>query len=240
MRKNTAYLTVLLSAIAGYCDTVTFLAADNIFSAHVTGNFIIFVYQVINGNDIHSWLRLLAFPVFILSILVAGWVAKKSDNRKYDLLYYQGIILTMTGIAGYILKLAGMLSQEVTFVLAMCFVFALGFQNAFGKIYDKETFGPTTMITGTVNQLSLSLGYVFKHFFKKYKIDTKFIKQLITVTGFLAGCFIGAVAAHYLSLGAAILPGLILVVCYINVNENTEAVNSLAPRENYLDKMNIN
>lgn len=212
----------MLSAIAGYCDTVTFVAADNIFSAHVTGNFIIFAYQIINGNDIGVGLRPLAFPIFILSILAAGWIAKKTKNRKYELLYWEGLILTVTGITTYILKLGEMLTEEMTFVLAMFFVFAMGFQNAFGKIYSSETFGPTTMMTGNVTQLSLELGNVYKSFFKEYNIGNKFIKQLITVAGFLAGCLIGAVVAKYLSLGAAIFPGLILVVYYFNMLEKTK------------------
>lgn len=239
MKKNIGYLTVLLSAIAGYCDTVTFVAADNIFSAHVTGNFIVFAYQIINGNDVNARLRLLTFPIFILSIVAAGWIAKKAKNRKYELLYWEGIILTVTGITTYILKVGELLTEEMTFVLAMFFVFAMGFQNAFGKIYSSETFGPTTMMTGNVTQLSLELGNFYKSFFKEYSIGNKFLKQLITVTGFLAGCLIGAVAAKYISLGAAIFPGLILVVYYFNMLEKTKP-RRIIREENFFDKMNLN
>ncbi|MET1057588.1 MAG: DUF1275 family protein, partial [Pedobacter sp.] len=45
------FVTLLLTIIAGYCDTVTFVAADKIFSAHVTGNFIVFAYQLVKGGE---------------------------------------------------------------------------------------------------------------------------------------------------------------------------------------------
>jgi Protein of unknown function (DUF1275) len=50
--QNVWFITLLLSSIAGYCDTATFVAADRIFSAHVTGNFIVFAYQMVNYTDV--------------------------------------------------------------------------------------------------------------------------------------------------------------------------------------------
>jgi hypothetical protein len=41
LSKNIAYSTMMLAGVAGFCDTVTFVAADELFSAHVTGNFTI-------------------------------------------------------------------------------------------------------------------------------------------------------------------------------------------------------
>jgi uncharacterized membrane protein YoaK (UPF0700 family) len=34
--------------VADFCDTVTFVAAGKLFSAHVTDNFIVFAYDIIN------------------------------------------------------------------------------------------------------------------------------------------------------------------------------------------------
>jgi len=230
MKKNIGYLTVLLSAVAGYCDTVTFTVADNIFSAHVTGNFIVFAYQIMNSDNLNAQLRLLTLPIFMLSILTAGWIAKNSGNRRHELIYWEGLILTLTGVFAYMLKIVNMLSGQLTFILAMFFVIAMGFQNAFGKIYSSETFGPTTVMTGNVTQLSLELGYNYKHFFNNYKLSVRFIEQLITVTGFLIGCFMGAIAGKYFNLGAAILPGIVLMFYYFN-NLNKKNKETI-PQEN--------
>ena len=57
IQKNIWYVTLLLTMIAGYCDTVTFVAADSIFSAHVTGNFIVFAYQIVKGSRLKEELN---------------------------------------------------------------------------------------------------------------------------------------------------------------------------------------
>jgi uncharacterized membrane protein YoaK (UPF0700 family) len=92
----------------------------------------------------------------------------------------------------------------------------MGLQNAFGKLFAKETYGPTTMMTGNVTQASLDLGNLIL----KGRIGDEiswisFKKQLITIGGFLAGCFIGAVLSNWLGLGAIIIPGVAIVVCYL-------------------------
>ncbi|HEY0175132.1 MAG TPA: YoaK family protein, partial [Pedobacter sp.] len=81
------YVTILLTVVAGYCDTVTFVAADNIFSAHVTGNFIVFAYQIVKGSDLNAWVKLLTFPVFILSVITGAWIAGKAANHHMILLW---------------------------------------------------------------------------------------------------------------------------------------------------------
>ncbi len=49
--NRTRNISLLLTFVAGYCDTVTFVAADEVFSAHVTGNFIVLAYDVVNQTD---------------------------------------------------------------------------------------------------------------------------------------------------------------------------------------------
>ncbi|WP_427873606.1 DUF1275 family protein [Flavobacterium sp. MMS24-S5] len=100
-QKNIWYVTLLLTIIAGYCDTVTFVAADSIFSAHVTGNFIVFAYQIVKGSDLHAWVKLLTFPVFIIAVITGGRIALKATNR-YTILFWEGIILVLSGIASYV------------------------------------------------------------------------------------------------------------------------------------------
>ena len=212
-QKNIWYVTLLLTIIAGYCDTVTFVAADSIFSAHVTGNFIVFAYQIIKGSDIHAWIKLLTFPIFIFAVIVGGRIALKSINH-YTILFWEGVILIVTGIASYIFGYFGIFSQWAMYTVAMTTVFAMGLQNAFGKLYAKETHGPTTMMTGNVTQASLDLGNLIKNGLKDADTLLSFKKQLVTILGFLAGCFLGAIAGKYFGLGTLVIPGIAIVVCY--------------------------
>lgn len=211
IKSNIWYVTLLLTIIAGYCDTVTFVAADSIFSAHVTGNFIVFAYQIIKGSDIHAWIKLLTFPVFIIAVITGGRIALKSTNR-YTILFWEGIILVLSGIASYIFGYLQNFDEWTMYAVAMTTVFAMGLQNAFGKLYAKETHGPTTMMTGNVTQASLDLGNLLKNGLKDAEALFSFKKQVITIMGFLTGCFLGAVAAKFFGLKTLILPGMALII----------------------------
>jgi uncharacterized membrane protein YoaK (UPF0700 family) len=219
IQKNIWYVTLLLTMIAGYCDTVTFVAADSIFSAHVTGNFIVFAYQIIKGSDLHAWVKLLTFPVFILAVIVGGRIALKATNR-YSILFWEGIILVLSGITCYLFGYLGIVSEWTIYTIAMTTVFAMGLQNAFGKLYAKETHGPTTMMTGNVTQASLDLGNLLKNGLKDVDVLLSFKKQLVTIIGFLVGCFLGAVAGKFFGLGTLVFPGVAMIICYYYHREN--------------------
>jgi uncharacterized membrane protein YoaK (UPF0700 family) len=75
--KNIKWFTFLLAAVAGYCDTATFVTANGTFSAHVTGNFIVFAAQAILDSDPNAWVKLVTFPVFVIAVIFGGWLAGK-------------------------------------------------------------------------------------------------------------------------------------------------------------------
>ncbi|WP_159468029.1 YoaK family protein [Dyadobacter sp. 3J3] len=222
-QKNIWYVTLLLSSVAGFCDTATFVAADSIFSAHVTGNFIVFAYQMVKGSDAQAWVKLLTFPVFVISVMVGGWMATRVKNR-YTLLFTEGLILITAGILFVVLTRLGfmVLYSWLLYLLAMVVVFAMGIQNAFGKLYAKETHGPTTMMTGNVTQASLDLGTLLTSGFKNEIISLSFKKQLDTISGFLIGCLLGALMGKEFGLACIILPGLGMVICYIFTKSSNE------------------
>ena len=217
-QKGIWFVTLMLSIVAGYCDTVTFISAGSIFSAHVTGNFIVFAYQIIKGSDVQAWIKLLTFPVFIISVIIGGLVAARSVNR-YKLLLIEGIILLLSGIISAVfIRQTGLIWE--TYVVVMMVVFAMGLQNAFGKLYAKETYGPTTMMTGNVTQASLDLGNSIASAFKDIISLQSLKKQSITIGGFLIGCLTGALMAKCFGLTVIVLPGVGMIVCYFNANKN--------------------
>lgn len=211
--NNIWYITILLSAVAGYCDTVTFVAAGSMFSAHVTGNFIVFAYQIIKGSDPQAWVKLLSFPVFVAAVITGGQLGAEAGKR-YRLLFIEGTVLVITGIFAISAKFYSMAYWSVH-LTAMMVVFAMGLQNAFGKLYAKETYGPTTMMTGNVTQASLDLGNLIFSLFKNTVSLNALKNQTITIAGFLGGCLTGALTAKDFGLPVLIVPGLLLVICYL-------------------------
>ncbi|MFC3158516.1 Uncharacterized membrane protein YoaK, UPF0700 family [Chryseobacterium arachidis] len=214
IKNNIGFVTLLLTMIAGFCDTVTFVAADAIFSAHVTGNFIVFAYQFVKGSDIHAWIKLLTFPVFILAVIVGGRIAGRAKSH-YAILCWEGFLLLLSGCIVAVLNYNHAFEEWMMYAVTMMAVFAMGLQNAFGKLYAKETHGPTTMMTGNVTQASLDFGTLLKNGFNHPEALSSLKKQMITILGFLVGCFLGAYAGKQFGLVMLVLPGLAMIICYV-------------------------
>jgi len=213
-QNNIWFVTLILTIIAGYCDTITFVAADKIFSAHVTGNFIVFAYQMIKGSDGDAWIKLLTFPIFMFSVMAGGWISARFSNRHF-LLLCEGIILLLGGAIAY--SLGYIDNGEITwpmYLVTMIVVFAMGLQNAFGKLFAKETYGPTTMMTGNVTQFALDIRSFCNSGFKNADFLSGINKGLITLGGFLIGCLLGAWIGQLFGLVGILLPGIAMVVCY--------------------------
>jgi uncharacterized membrane protein YoaK (UPF0700 family) len=215
------FVTLLLTIIAGYCDTVTFVAADKIFSAHVTGNFIVFAYQLVKGGEGDAWIKLLTFPVFMLAVMAGGWIAARFSSRHF-VLCCEGTILILAGVMAY--SLGYIESAAITwpmYLVTMIIVFAMGLQNAFGKLFAKETFGPTTMMTGNTTQFALDIRSYLVSGPENGDYLSAIGNGLVTLGGFLIGCFLGAYVGKLFGLAAVILPGFAMVICYFYTKPTT-------------------
>ena len=211
-QQSVAFITMLLALTAGYCDTVTFVSASGLFSAHVTGNFILFAYDLVKHADAKSWLKLLSLPVFIVAVIIGGIIASRSA-KAYSILLVEGLILLISGIISIMLSVEGVtIHLWISYFLAMCVVFSMGLQNAFGKIYPKETYATTTMMTGNVTQAALDLGKILRNKCEAILTKVNLYHQAITIACFLAGCLSGGFIGKNIGLPAVLLPGIVLVI----------------------------
>ncbi|AYL95400.1 YoaK family protein [Mucilaginibacter celer] len=210
--KKIGQLTLVLAAVAGYCDTVTFVTADTIFSAHVTGNFVVFAYQVINAQDANAWIKLITFPTFILSVMAGGRAAADLNGGR-NLLLIEGLVLLAAGISWWLLNIFFRQPPGI-YPLVMCVVVAMGLQNAFNKLFAREIYGPTTMMTGNVTQASLDFGNLLKYRFKDLQSRQNIRKGLVLIGGFLIGCILGALLGKAFGFGTVALAGITVIICY--------------------------
>lgn len=216
---NIHYATLILSAVAGYCDTVTFVAGDAIFSAHVTGNFIVFAYQIIKGGDIQAWIKLITFPVFIVAVMCAGWLAKKT-GKKERLLLTEALLLLTVGVLAYFYPESN--NEGIMYLYVMIVVFALGLQNAFSKLFSNATYGPTTVMTGNVTQAALDIRNLLIHKTLDQVALISLKKQAIAIAGFLTGCVSGAVCGKEFGLRALLAAALAMLLCYLAESRSNE------------------
>jgi uncharacterized membrane protein YoaK (UPF0700 family) len=206
-------ISLLLTFVAGYCDTVTFIAANEIFSAHVTGNFIVLAYDLVNRSNGDTWTKLLTFPVFVAAVMAGGWLAGKS-TREYLLLLIEGGLLLLSGGLALLLLQEGQSSASPLLLITMLIVFAMGLQNAFSRLFSKQTFGPTTVMTGTVTQAALDLSVGVTTGFADETRRESLKKQSVMIVGFLLGCLLGALAAKLYGLPVVVFPGLLLTLLF--------------------------
>lgn len=224
--RNTS---ILLCFVAGFCDTLTFVAAGELFSAHVTGNFIVFAYDLIKHSNPHSWQKLLTFPIFVLAVMLGGGIAQKSANM-YTLLLWESILLIISGALAPILLTDGQDSGWQVQLIAALIVVAMAFQNTFGKLHNKATYGLTTVMTGNVTQASLDLINGLTRGSAGFEIRSSFKKQVTLIVGFLAGCLAGAIMGKQYGLVAVLLAG-VLMLGWLLANKLWSPVE-LSPRTN--------
>jgi uncharacterized membrane protein YoaK (UPF0700 family) len=208
--------------IAGYADTTTFVAADNLFSAHVTGNFVVFVYNMIKHSDIHAWLKLLSFPLFIIAVMVGNFIIRSSANV-YNTVKLEGLLLVVVGLLAFGLQKSSIANEVSNFLLSLVIVFAMGLQNAFGKLYSTETYAPTTVMTGNVTQITIDAVNYLRKGKGDLQSSASIRNQGVVIGAFFMGCLLGGIAANWVGLTAIIVPG-IAILYYFQTHETTHLI----------------
>lgn len=205
LTKNSLVFT------AGFCDTATFIHMDGVFSAHVTGNFVLFAAAIAKGLAPADYLKIAAFPVFILACMAAAAAYKGAPRRL--LIIMTGLILAC-GAAALALSIArGAINLGIAdSIITLCLVFALGVQNTVHHFIP----GPmTTVMTGTVMNTTASL--TEKYLLRRpptppQKGDSPSGTILWMVFYFAVGCLISAWLTVSFGLAAVLVPGLVLAL----------------------------
>src|ERR1700761_5857024 len=73
------------------------------------------------------------------------------------LLRLEGIFLVLAGLAAAAMRWGHFGQVWLLVVVSMVIVVAMAFQNAFGRLYGKQVYGPTTVMTGNVTSAALDI-----------------------------------------------------------------------------------
>ena len=208
--------TLLLTLVASFCDASTFVGAGRLFSAHVTGNFIVLAYDLVHGADRHEWSKLLAFPMFFVAVMIAGKVDKLSSwpRDEYRLLRVEGWLLLLAAVSAFVTRLAAWRPDIIGVLIDMLVITAMGFQNAFGRLYGKLVFAPTTVMTGNTTSTALDIvqGWLARPR-DPVKVERLRDNAWLMVV-FLLGCLAGGFFAWEVGLADLVLPAAVLLVYF--------------------------
>jgi uncharacterized membrane protein YoaK (UPF0700 family) len=142
-------------------------------------------------------------------VIVSSLIARYSKYPGH-ILRTEALLLLITGIIACALRLAGIETTMSVFLLAMVIVFAMGLQNAFGRLYPYATHSATTLMTGNVTQLTLDFTRNLKTGARSVE-STKSLRGLGLIIGFFfVGCMLGGVLSYLAGLQVIILPGMVM------------------------------
>jgi uncharacterized membrane protein YoaK (UPF0700 family) len=148
-------LPAALAFVAGFVDTLGFIALFGLFTAHVTGNFVL-IGSALALSDGHVLLKLLVFPAFILAVAATRLLVLALQRRHRPalrpLLGLQGLLLAGFAACGW--GASPIVSDTATLSLwaGVLGAAAMGVQNAAARLV-LPSLTPTTVMTGNVTQL---------------------------------------------------------------------------------------
>ncbi|MFM0551240.1 YoaK family protein [Paraburkholderia sediminicola] len=150
----------ILALIAGYVDTVGFVALFGLFTAHVTGNFVL-IGAGVAGVGQGVLLKLLAFPSFVVGIALSSVIFKFLErNHSADaasaLYLLQAMLLVSFLVTGLIATPIEAPNASMVLVCGVLGTMAMGVQNARGRLLQ-VTGLPNTVMTGNVTQIVLDV-----------------------------------------------------------------------------------
>jgi uncharacterized membrane protein YoaK (UPF0700 family) len=211
-------LPVLLSAVAGLVDVIGFLSLG-LFTAHVTGNFVVIAALLVRGGLLNL-AQVLAVPVFVAAVAVVWLVAKTSGRRGLalvrPLLIIQFLLLACILILSVIFTPAANPHGLMAVVVAMIAVSAMACQFTLLRLAVPGA-PSTAVMTGNLTNAVLSLlDTLSPNLLLREGADERLKKTLKVFVGFFVGCLAGAAAVSFLGawawLPAVVLAGTALVL----------------------------
>ncbi len=201
-----------LGFTAGYVDTVGFVALFGLFTAHVTGNFVLIGSEL--AHPTHGVLiKFLAFPAFIAAVaasrLLALSVERNGRPLQRPLLLLQSTLLCACMLCGW--RAQPIVDPGAPWVLAtgVLGAAAMGVQNAAARLAFID-MAPTTVMTGNVTQLVLDLVELLRGGVTEVGLRQRIQKLIWPILAFACGALCGAFVYMHVSLWALALPVVIL------------------------------
>ena len=210
----------LLSFVAAFVDTCGFVGLFQLFTAHVTGNFVLMGAALVNRQgDVLA--KLLAFPVFVvavaLTVLTADALQRRGRSRVGPLLWVEAALLAVAVFLPYLIGSPREADDVRALAIGMTIVLAMGLQNAMMRL-DFAAMPPTTVMTGSVTQVTIDLMALWREEGAPRKIARDRLRRMAgPILAFLLGAAGGAGGYAVLGFTSLLLPA---VICGVLARQN--------------------
>jgi len=217
LTRHPYILVVLLSFIGGYVDTFGFIALFGLFTAHITGNFVLIGSMLAHPTP-GVVLKLMAFPAFILSVVMTRVIIinyEKAQRSPLRVLFsVQVVFLIGFMLVGVMAPHPIDSDKELLPILAgMLGAAAMAIQNA-GSRTTLDSLVPTTVMTGNVTNMIIDLVDIF--YGKNNGHKAQAVSRLRQLAPAIVAFFIGAISAAggyiFLAFWGLLLPIVLLLI----------------------------
>ncbi len=145
-----------LGFLAGYVDTLGFIALFGLFTAHVTGNFVLIAVALADASQASMLLKFLAFPAFVAGIAAARLLVAYSQRHQRPALKLahtlQAILMGGFMVCGLLAEPIGSEVTPLAMAAGLLGTAAMGAHSAASRLLLGQ-LAPTSMMTGNVTQL---------------------------------------------------------------------------------------
>jgi uncharacterized membrane protein YoaK (UPF0700 family) len=219
--RHSYLMIALLSFIGGYVDTFGFIALFGLFTAHITGNFVLMGAMLVNPMQ-GGLLKLLAFPAFLLGVAVSRIIVLNYEQQHKSplktLFAVQGVLLLGFMLAGLLAPLPLESDKELAAILAgMLGAAAMAIQSAGGRT-TLAGIVHTTVMTGNVTHMIIDITDIF--YSKNAELEARARLRLRQLAPAVSAFFVGALfaAGGYLQFGywSVSLPILLLLILLLS------------------------
>lgn len=212
-------LPALLSFIAGMVDVIGWLTLGGVFTAHITGNIVVFAATLAGGGGSHLT-QILLIPIFGVAVLVADQLTHQFHRDTNDharlLLFVQFGLLAAAAVASWALEPSRDPHGGGAFAVAAIAVMATAAQNTFLHLSRKHA--PTTAVmTGNVVTALISGLALLRRDADRKEAAQQWTATWPLLLGFSLGCVAGALFVGQSKTYAWIVPaGFALIAILIN------------------------
>ncbi|MGG5817595.1 YoaK family protein [Falsiroseomonas sp. HW251] len=201
----------MLSFAAGFVDVVGFVALQGLFTAHVTGNFVLIGAEAAGLSAGGVVGKLLALPVFAAAVACTRLMLRgRASGSLRHLLVAEIAFLVLFLLLGLLASPVRDADAPLAILAGMAGVVAMGIQNAGARIL-MPTAPPTTIMTGNTTQVVIDLTDLPGASADAQAAAGARLRRMLPAVGsFAAGAILGALGYAALGFWALLIPVMAL------------------------------
>lgn len=206
---------LVLAFIGGYVDTFSFVVLAGLFTAHVTGNFVLIGAAVAGHAHAGVLAKLLALPAFVLAVAIAHALHRRRERRGLASARMLVLLQLAWLLAFLALGLAGEPFADVDAPLAVLTglvgVAAMATQNAAARSAFASA-SPTTVMTGNVTQATMDLVDLLFERAADPAATARIAKMAPPIAAFAAGALCAGLLGVHLGFACLLVPAALLAL----------------------------